>query len=166
MPKPDHDEMVGDAEDTSSWRERVRRWAIRELKNRYISGIFFEDGKCPGYERADHKCGAVQSCWSYQRCLEARYSLAIAKYQKNIDELEGCWLGGDIADSWRGGAIEQNRGNTWCSTIHRLWSAEAGCKKQILYLPIAKFRGHCRLLHKIQGASSHAESSGCGSSRR
>ena len=44
MPKPAHDAMVGDAEAISSWRERMRRRAVRELKNQDIADIFLEDG--------------------------------------------------------------------------------------------------------------------------
>ena len=50
MPKPSHDAMVGDSEDMSSWRERMRRYAIRGLKNQDIADIFFVDGNYPEYE--------------------------------------------------------------------------------------------------------------------
>ena len=50
MPRPGHGAMDDDAEDMSSWRERVRRLAIRELKNQDIADIFLEDTNYPEYE--------------------------------------------------------------------------------------------------------------------
>ena len=66
----------------------MRRWTIRELKNRDIADIFLNDGNYPEYEvpimDAEHfNLGGV-----VREVEKQRYSLAIAKYQRNMDDLE------------------------------------------------------------------------------
>ena len=84
MPKSGHHAMVGDAENISSRREQMRRWAIRELKNQDIADIFLEDGDYPEYE-------------SWMRCSSILmeppeklrwYAIAIARYNRKMEELE------------------------------------------------------------------------------
>ena len=80
--------MVGDAEDMSSWREQMRRWAIRELKNQDIAEIFLEDGNYPEYEEPIMDVEQLNLAGAAREVEKRRYALAIARYHRTMEELE------------------------------------------------------------------------------
>ena len=130
MPKPGVDPLIGDAEDLSSWRERMRRWAIRDLKNQDIADIFLEDGEYPEYEEPQPNLAAYAQGGFHKDAEKLRYSLELTDYNENklfstilgqhVPERDskGCGLESSSEGSLCDGA---DRGDIWCSTIHRSW---------------------------------------------
>ena len=79
--------MVGDAEDLSSWRERFRRYAIRDLKNQDIADIFLEDGVYPEYDEPEQDFDAYAQGGFARDAAKLRYSLELTEYYDNVKTL-------------------------------------------------------------------------------
>ena len=88
MPRPGNDAMVGDAEDMASWRERMRRWAIRELKNQNIADMFLEDGNYPEYEEPIMYAEQFNLARAVREVEKQRYAIAMARYHRTMEEFE------------------------------------------------------------------------------
>ena len=88
MPKPGHNAMVGDVEDVSSGRRRMRRWSTRELKNHDIAVIVFDDKNYLEYDEPIVNAEHYTLAGAAREVEKQRYSLAIANYQMYMDELD------------------------------------------------------------------------------
>ena len=158
MPMPGVDPLIGDAEDLSSWRERMRRWAVRDLKHQDIVDIFLEDGEYPKYGEPEPNLAAYAQGGFHNDAEKLRYSLELTGYNENMKQLtkaskklistmlaQICTKSQkEVAKAadWEEAVrdhdvmelLKKNRGDTWWPTIHRSWSAQAECQGEICKL--------------------------------